>query len=200
MSRFLLPGGLLGALVGVALLVPVFVAWRATGGLSPLGTGVFLLGGLLVPGGVAAAMLGVRAPHSLSAPVSVKAALCGNGLFLALFALEISDGLVRRGGAIHPLSTLAFGPALLLFCGQVAGRGWAWMAARVVALLFVLWFLAGSALVCVAQPHDEQGPVSVWVRAWMVGVGLALAGVLAAGFVALGRPSARRYFGRECPA
>jgi hypothetical protein len=132
-------------------------------------------------------------------PAGVLAAVACNTLFLALLALEISDGLVRRGGALHPVSAFSFPPALLLLGGLLAGRRWAWWTARGAAVVFTVWFLGLSVAVCFAELHADGGPVPWQARVWMVAVGLVLAGLLAAGFLALGRPPARRYFGLGVP-
>jgi hypothetical protein len=61
--------------------------------------------------------------------------------------------------------------------------------------LFSLWFLGFSLVIPFADLHGEQGPVPWWGRLYMVGASLILAGILAAGFVTMGRPMARKYFG-----
>src|SRR5262249_39135346 len=127
-----------------------------------------------------------------SIPASVMIALAVNGFFLALLALEVSDSLVRRGGAMA-LSLFFFPPALVLFWGLLTSRRWAWVTARGVALVFTLVYLGVTMMVCIAQPRDGHGRVWVWIAT----VGLALASILAGSFFALGRPSARRFYGRE---
>jgi hypothetical protein len=113
-----------------------------------------------------------------------------NALFLGLLALEVSDGVSRRGAIA--LSLFFFPPALVLFWGLVAGRRWAWRVVRWGSLLFALLYLGVSAVVCVTRPTDPHGPLWVWIAA----VGVALGGLLlVGGFYALGRPTARRHFG-----
>jgi hypothetical protein len=125
----------------------------------------------------------------------VRMAVTANILFLAFFALEISDGLVRRGGAIHPISSILFVPAVVLLCGLLSARRWAWWIARGVAALAALWFLGFVAVIPFADLRSEQGSVPWDGRLYMIGVSLVLGGILAGGFLTLGRPAARSYFG-----
>jgi hypothetical protein len=198
MTRLLIAGGSLAALVGLAVLVPAFVEWRQRGTLPGPGVAVVGLGAALILGGTAAVLAGRRGWRGRVMPAGVVAAVAVNTLFLALLALEISDGVVRRG-AFHPVSSFSFSSALLLLAGLLSGRRWAWWTARGAAVLFTLWFLGLSVAVCFAEVRTEQGPVPWQARVWMVAVGLGLAGLLGGGFLALGRPPVRRHFGLEGP-
>jgi hypothetical protein len=171
--------------------VPV---WLENGSLNALTIGVVCVGGILILGGLAAVLAGLCQWHGLIMPSAVRMAVTANILFLAFFALEISDGLVRRGGAIHPVSTTLFAPGVLLLYGLLSSRRWAWWVARGLSAVFALWFLGFIAVIPFADLHGEQGPVPWWGRVYMVGVSLILAGILAGAFAALGRPAARGYF------
>jgi hypothetical protein len=179
----------------VALLLPLFPAWLEDGSLTGRAIGIVSLGGISIVCGLAAVVAGVRRWRGLIMPSAVRMAVTANILFLPFFALEISDGLVRRGGAIHPVSSALFAPTLLLLYGLLAARRWAWWLARGVSALVSLCFLGFIAVIPWADLHGEQGPVPWWGRLYMIGVSLVLGGILAGGFVALGRPAARSYFG-----
>jgi hypothetical protein len=60
-----------------------------------------------------------------------------------------------------------------------------------MSVLFALWFFSVSVVVCVIRPTDDHGPVWIWIASVGVVLGTLL---LAGGFYALGRPSARAYF------
>src|SRR5262245_52538292 len=130
MARWLLAGGLLAVLVGVALGVPAVFVWLENGSLTEPAIGVVSLGGISIVCGLAAVVAGLLRWRGLTMPSGVRMAVLATMLFLAFFALEISDGLVRRGGAIHPLSSILFAPTLLLFYGLLSARRWAWWIAR----------------------------------------------------------------------
>jgi hypothetical protein len=195
MARWLLSGGLAAGLVGVALIVPVAHARFGSGSRSELATGVGSLGAVLIVAGVGGLLAGVRRWQGRSMPSAVRMAVTANILFLAFFALEVSDGLVRRGGTIHPASAALFVPTLLLLGGLLSARRWAWWIARSVAAVFAGWFLAFVAVIPFADLRGDHGPVPWYGRVWMVCVSLMLAGILASAFQSLGRPTARSYFG-----
>jgi hypothetical protein len=125
----------------------------------------------------------------------VRAAVAANVFFLAFFALELSDRLVRQNGRIFYWTTFLFPPALLLFCGLLAARRWAWWIARGAFAFVALWFLGFVAVIPFANLSTEAGPVPWYGRLYMMGVSLAFAGILAGAFWALGRPETRTYFG-----
>lgn len=116
-------------------------------------------------------------------------------LFLALLALEISDGLARHGGRIAR-SLYVFPPVAALLWGILTHRRWAWLACRGAAALCGLLFASVGVFACVARPTDQYGAVWVWIAC----VSFVLGSILVAGFVALGRPSSRAHYRLECPA
>jgi hypothetical protein len=199
MARWLLAFGIAAALVGIALIVPAAVARLEHGSSGRSGIGVAALGGILIVGGVAAVVFGIRRWRGLSMPSAVRMAVTVDVVFLALFALEVSDGLVRRGGAIHSLSAALFARTLLLLGGLLSARRWAWWIARGVAAVAALWFLAFMALIPFAELRAEHGPVPWYGRVWMIGVSLVLAGILTGGYRSLGSRTARDYFGFRQP-
>lgn len=128
-------------------------------------------------------------------PKSVLVAALIVILFLALLALEVSDGLNRHGGRIAR-SLYAFPPVLALLWGILTHRRWAWLGCRAAATLCGLLFAGVGVAACVARPRDQYGAVWIWIAC----VSFALASLLFAGFVALGRPSARGHYRLECPS
>jgi hypothetical protein len=181
------PVGAAIALVGLGLALPAVTSWQEQGAMSSLAYAMLVPVGILLACGIAGVALGLGRSRRMPLPASVLGAVLINALFLGFFALETSSGLAREGGTIAR-SLFFFPPALLLFWGLVAGRRWAWHAARWSGLLFALAYLGISAVVCLLQPADQDGPVWIWIAA--VGVVLGSFG----GFHALARPSARRYF------
>jgi hypothetical protein len=98
MTRWLVVGGLSAALVGAALILPAVVGGFVEDSLSALTLVVISVGGVLIMCGAAAIVVGIRQRRPLAMPGGVRTAVVANALFLAFFALEISDGLTRRGG------------------------------------------------------------------------------------------------------
>jgi hypothetical protein len=126
--------------------------------------------------------------------MSVLAAVGVAILFLALFALEISDGIMLHDGELAK-SMWFFPPVLALFWGMLTRRRWALFAAWWLAFLATLWFAFIGVFACVAQPVDAQGRVWIWIAC----VSAVLGTLVGIGFVGLGRPSARRHYGLTCP-
>ena len=91
-------------------------------------------------------------------PKSVLVAAAIAILFLALLALEISDGLTRHGGRIAR-SVYVFPPVVALLWGILTHRRWAWLACRGTAFLFGLVFTGVGVVACVARPTDQYGAV-----------------------------------------
>lgn len=196
MTRFFVAGGSLAALMGTALILPVVVARIESGVLSRLGIGVISVGCSLVACGMTAVVVGFRQRHGSVMPSGVRAAVAANVLFLAFFALELSDRLVRQDGRIIYWSTFLFLPALLLFCGLLTARPWAWWTFRGAAALGTLLFLGFVAVIPFASLRGHGGvPVPWQGRVYMACVSLVFAGVLAGAFWSLGRPETRNYFG-----
>ena len=88
-----------------------------------------------------------------------------------------------------------FLPALVLFCGLLTARRWAWWTFRGVAALGVLWFLGFVALIPFANLQTDGVPVPWYGRLYMACVSLAFAGVMTCAFWLLGRTETRNYFG-----
>jgi len=195
MARWLLSGGISAGMVGVALIVPAIVERLEKGTFEGLAVAVIAVGSALVLAGLAAAVFGAFQCRELTMPAGVRIAVMANIVFLACFALKISDGLSRRGGAIHPIGWTMFGPTLLLLCGLLSARRWAWWIARGVAAIVIVLFLGFAVLIPFADLHAEQGPVPWWGRLYMICVSLILAGLLSGGFLSLSGPPARNYFG-----
>jgi hypothetical protein len=194
MSRFLVAGGSLTALMGAGLTLPVIAARNESGGWSRIGLGVISVACIFVAGGVAAMLMGMRQQSGSRMPSGVRAAVAANALFLAFFALEFSDRLVRQNGDIFYWSTLLFLPALLLFCGLLTARLWAWWTFRGAAAIGVLWFLGFVAVIPFAKLQSNGVSVPWQGRVYMVSVSLVFAAVLAGAFWSLGRPETRSYF------
>jgi hypothetical protein len=194
-ARLLLTCGLLVALMGVGLVLPVVAARLEGGAFGASGVGVGLAGCGLIACGVTALLAGAFRGRGPSMPGGVRAAVAANVLFLAFFALEFSDGLVRQGGRVVYWNTFLFLPALLLFYGLVSARRWAWWTSRGLAAVAALWFLGFVAVIPFADLRGEGGPVPWYGRVYMVCVSLVFAGVAAGAYWSLGRPEARGYFG-----
>lgn len=195
MARILLAGGLLVALMGAALIPPVLVDRMESGGLTTLGIGVVSVGCGLIACGVTAVLVGFRQRLASGMPSGVRAAAAANVLFLAFFALELSDRLVRQDGRIFYWTTFLLLPALLLFCGLIAARPWAWWTFRGAAALGTLWFLGFLAVIPFAPLQADGVPIPWYGRVYVACVSLAFAGILASAFWSLGRPDTRNYFG-----
>jgi hypothetical protein len=194
-----LNGGLLAALMGIGLVLPVVVARLESGALTELGVGIGLVGAGLIVCGVTALLAGGLRRRGRAMPSGVRAAVAANVLFLAFFALEFSDGLVRQGGRIVYWNTFLFPPAFVLYYGLLSARRWAWWASRGLAAISGLWFLGFVAVIPFADLKAEGGPVPWYGRVYMVCVTLAFAGILAGAYWSVGRPEARSYFGLVRP-
>ena len=195
MARFLFAGGWLAALIGAAMIFPVVIARLENGGMAGTGNAVFAVACGLIACGAAAVCAGWRGRQASAMPSAVRAVVAANALFLAFFALELSDRLVRQDGKIFYWTTYLLLPALLLFCGLLAAQPWAWWTARGAAALGVLWFVGFLALIPFADLQSEAGPVPWYGRLYMACVTLAFAGIMAGAFRSLGRAETRSYFG-----
>jgi hypothetical protein len=195
LTRFLLAGGWAASLMGATSILPVVVAALKRGGLTNLGIGVVSVGCSLIACGMTAVLLGFRQRRASGMPSGVRMAVAANIFFLAFFALELSDRLVRQDGKIFYWTTFLFLPALVLFYGLLAAGRWAWWTSRGLAALGVLWFLGFVALIPFVDLHGGGGPVPWYGRIIMACVSLAFAGVLASAFWSLGRTQTRCYFG-----
>lgn len=107
-------------------------------------------------------------------------------LFLSLFVLEMTDSIVFH----HELARSAFffPPAALLLWGVLTRRRWAWFATRAVTFVGALIFTATGGFAVLSthiKPRDQHGIVTI---------SLLLGAILAATFIALGRPAARNLY------
>lgn len=195
MARYLLACGCLTMFMGAALMPPVFFASLASDEPRALGIAIVAVGGVLIACGLAAVAWGARHRSGSGLPSGVRMAVAANVLFLAFFALELSDRLIRRDGKLFYWSTFLLPPALVLFYGLLTARRWAWRTSRGAAALGVLWFLGFLALIPFVHLETEGLPVPWQGRLYMSAVTLAFASILAAAFQALGRPETRNYFG-----
>jgi hypothetical protein len=195
MTRVLLTGGLLAALMGVGVIFPVAIARLVTGEFTWLSLGAGAAGCGLIVCGVVALLVGSMRPRGPAMPGGVRAALAANMLILAFCALELSDRLVRQDGQWIYWTTFLLPLALLLFYGLLSARRWAWWTTRILAALATLWFLAFVAVIPFADLHGETGPTPWYGRVYMAAVTLVFAAIMAAAYWSLGRPEARRYFG-----
>jgi hypothetical protein len=196
-ARYLLGGGLLIALMGAALIPPVMIARTQGGGQTALAIGLLAVSGGMIVCGLAAVVVGFRRRGAARMPSGVRAAVAANAIFLAFFALEVSDGLIQRDGRLFYWTTFLLPPALALYCGLLAARPWAWWIARGAAALGVLWFLGFLALIPFVHLESEGMPVPWQGRVYMGCVTLAFAAILGGAFWSLGRRETRTYFGLQ---
>jgi hypothetical protein len=193
-TRFFVAAGTLATLMGAALILPVVAARMESGTLSPVGIGVIAVSCALIVCGMTAVVVSLRQPHRSIMPSGVRSAVAANVLFLAFFALELSDRLVRQDGRIVYWSTFLFLPALLLFYGLLTARQLAWRTFRGVAALGAVWFLGFVAVIPFVHLQRDGVPVPWQGRVYMACVSVAFAGILAGAFWSLGRPETRNYF------
>jgi hypothetical protein len=194
-TRYLLAGGSLAALMGAGLIPPVLVDRTESGaGQTTLGIGIVSVGYGLIVCGVMAVLVGFRQPVASGMPSGVRAAVAANIFILAFCALELSDRLMI--GKLFYWTTFLLPPALVVFCGLLAAQRWAWWTARVVAAVGVLWFVGFVALIPFVDLRGEGGPGPWYGRIVMACISLGFAGISAGAFWSLGRPDARNYFGR----
>jgi xanthine/uracil/vitamin C permease (AzgA family) len=193
-TRFLVAGGTLATLMGAALILPVVAARIESGAVSPIAIGVIAVSCGLIACGMTAVVVSFRQPNRSIMPSGVRSAVAANVLFLAFFALELSDRLVRQDGRIVYWSTFLFLPALLLFYGLLTARPLAWWTFRGAAALGVVWFLGFVAIIPFVNLQREGVPVPWQGRVYMACVSLVFAGILAGAFWSLGRAETRNYF------
>ena len=193
-TRFFVAGGTLATLMGTALMLPVVAARIESGTVSPVAIGVIAVSCGLIACGITAVVVSFRQPHRSIMPSGVRSAVAANVLFLAFFALELSDRLVRQDGRIVYWSTFLFLPALLLFYGLLTARPLAWWTFRGVAALGVVWFLGFVAVIPFVNLQSRGATVPWQGRVYMACVSIAFAGILAGAFWSLGRAETRNYF------
>jgi hypothetical protein len=193
-TRLFVAGGTLATLMGSAMILPVVAARMESGMVSPIGIGVIAASCCLIVCGMTAVVVGFPQRHHASMPSGVRSAVAANVLFLAFFALEFSDRLVRQDGRIIYWSTFLFLPALLLFYGLLTARPLAWWTFRGVAALGVVWFLGFVAAIPFVNLQRDGVQVPWQGRVYMACVSVVFAGILASAFWSLGRPETRNYF------
>jgi hypothetical protein len=180
--------------MGAALLSPVVMARWEGRELTRVGIGITWAGYVLIACGAAAVCVGWRGGAPLM-PSGVRATVAANAVFLAFFALELSDRVIRQDGRVFYWTTFLLLPAGLLFCGLLAAQRWAWWTSRIAFALGTLWFLGFLAVIPFAPLQTDVGPVPWYGRLYMAGVTLAFAGILACAYWSLGRSESRKYFG-----
>ena len=193
-TRFFVACGTLATLMGTALMLPVVAARIESGTVSPVAIGVIAVSCGLIACGITAVVVSLRQSHRSIMPSGVRSAVAANVLFLAFFALELSDRLVRQDGRIVYWSTFLFLPALLLFYGLLTARPLAWWTFRGVAALGVVWFLGFVAVIPFVKLQSRGLPVPWQGRVYMACVSVVFAGILAGAFWSLGRAETRNYF------
>ena len=194
MNRLVPVTGLLAAISGAAWLLPATAAFLEQGGLRLQAYAVASVGPLLILGGGVATWCGFRDLRLMSIPAPVRAAIAGNGFFVAFCMLEFSDGFIRSGGRIFYWTSVVFLPALVLFYGQLSAQRWAWRVARVASALATLWFTGFLVVIPFAHLRGPSGVVPWWGRIYVTTVTLIFAGTFAYFFRSLGRPAARVYY------
>jgi hypothetical protein len=191
---FLVAGGTLATLMGIASILPVAFARVESGTVSPIGIGVIAVSCGLIVCGLTAVVVSFRQQQHSTMPSGVRSAVAANVLFLAFFALEFSDRLVRQDGRIVYWSTFLFLPGLLLLYGLLTARPLAWWTFRGVAALGVVWFLGFVAFIPFVSLQREGVPVPWQGRVYMACISAVFAGILAGAFWSLGRAETRNYF------
>lgn len=194
MIRLLPAGGTALVMVGVGLTFPALVVWVGQGTIPRLGWVILSLAAVLALCGSGAVLLGLRRPDGAAMPAPVRAVVAGNILFVACCAMETSDRLLRQDGRIGYWTTVAFAPAILLLCGLLTARRWAWWVARGFSALIVLWCIAVLAVLPVADLRGNGGPIRWWGRIYVAGVTLVFAGIAAYVFRSLGRVEVKGHF------
>jgi hypothetical protein len=153
------------------------------------------VGPLLILCGVVAIWCGFRELRVATVPPPVRAAIAGNGLFVAFCVLEFSDGLLRQGGRVFYWTSILFLPALVLFYGQVQAHRWAWWGARIVTALFTLWFAGFLLVIPFVRLRSNGVDAPWWGRIWAASITLMFISVSAYAFRSLGRAEARSFYG-----
>jgi len=194
MNRLLLVAGTAVISMGLGLIVPLLVDWNDTGRFGDPAKAIALTATLFVSGGFILIGRNWRFRAHGPMPKPVRAAIAVNIVFLAFFALEFSDGILRQNGRIFYWTSILFVPALLLLYGLASGRRWAWWTARVAAALLIAWFVGFMILIPFADLRGHDGPVPWWGRVYMLAVSMTFAAVLTIAFRSLGNPEARRFF------
>ena len=176
-------------------MLPVLVDALELGGPTTIVMGVGSVGLCFMACGLTAFVAGIQQRFATEMPSGTRMAVAANILFLAFFALELSDRLVRRDGEIIYWTTFLILPTLLLFCSLLTARRWAWWTSCGIAALGVLWFLGFVILIPFANIQTEGVPTPWYGRVYMICLSLIFASVLACAFWSIGRLETRIYFG-----
>lgn len=196
MSRLLPVTGMLSVGMGIAWFLPATAEWLDRGAFERQGYAVVSVGLLLILSGGFAIACGFRTLRLGSIPAPVRAVIAANGLFLSFCALEFSDGLLRQGGRVFYWTSVLFLPALVVFCGQVLGKRWAWWVARAVAAFAITWFVGFMVLIPFVELRGSGGMAVPWYgRVYVAAVSLFFASVAAYAFRSLGHAEARTFYG-----
>lgn len=182
-------------MAGIGFIIPAVVARLETGRLSAAGIGFIVAGLMFLVAGLAAVAVGFRVRRGERMPGAVRAALLVNLLLLMFLALELSDRTVRQEGKLFYWTTFLLPPALLLFVGLVAGRRWAWWAARGLAACGTLWFVGFLAIVPFAPLQANGVPAPWYGRVYVATLTVFFAAIFATWFRTLGSSEARKHFG-----
>jgi hypothetical protein len=196
-GRVLLISGVLCVALGAGGIFPVVVGWLGAGGIPRQGMVVLTVCLALIVGGigvVGATVGGVRRAGGWI-PAPVRAVMTANVLFLAFCALELTDGLVYRGGRVFYWTAVLFVPALTVLYGQALAQKWAWWVARGLAAIAVLWFVGFLFVLPFAHLQANGVPTPWYGRLYMAGATVVFASIAAYAFYSLGSAEARRYFG-----
>ena len=195
MSRLLPICGISVSAMGFAWLVPVIAAWLSRGELDSHGYALASVAPVLIGSGAVCMARGLRNFRLRSIPAPVRAAIAANILFLAFCALELSDGLVRRGGRVFYWTSVLFLPALGVLYGQVLARKWAWWIGRVITGFFTAWFIGFLLLVPFVHLRGDGEAIPWWGRIYVGAVTIIFAGISVYAYSSLGSSEARTFYG-----
>lgn len=197
--RYLIGGGSLLALSGVAVLPPVIMARFEQQGLSKMGMAAGAIGFAMIVSGLLMVRRGRKNATEEAMPSAVRMAASGIAILAAFFALELCDRLVRQDGRIFYWSTFLLPPVLLLYVGLLARQRWAWWISRGFTGLAMLWFAGFIAVVPFAPLQNNGVPAPWYGRIYVAGVSLAFAAIFAVAWRSLAKPETRAYFGINRP-
>src|SRR5262245_11771070 len=196
--RLLLMSGMLSTALGAGSMFPAIVGWLSRGAWMHGEPAAVVVGIVLVLAGLLAIGSQRRRLSSsgrILIPAPVRAVMAANVLFLAFCSLELSDGLLYRGGRILYWTSILFLPALGVLYGHVLAQPWAWWVARTLAAIAAFWFVVFIGLIPFAHLRTDAGPVPWYGRLDMAAVSLVFATIAAYAFCCLGHGATRRYFG-----
>jgi hypothetical protein len=199
-QRYLIGGGGLMSLSGIATFPPVIMARFEQQGLSGMGMAAGAVGLAMIVVGLLFIRQGRHSGAGEKMPSAVRMAVTGIAILAAFFALELCDRLVRQDGRIFYWSTFLLPPVLLLYAGLLARQRWAWWISRAFTGLAMLWFGGFMAIVPFAHLETDGVPAPWYGRVYVAAVSLAFAAIFALAWRSLARPETRAYFGINSPA